>query len=141
MSLGSAILLSVIWLAMFKALTGESFHKNGNHRSRHKYKRRQLFSGEHNGNMHFHLDSLPLQEDPSLLLIEEDNEAAGVDPAFELDKPRERLFILFSHSFHICLYIYTCIIFILNKVKFVLFPKEKKKRTVIYSAFYFFDSN
>lgn len=126
MSLGSVVLLSVIWLAMFNALTGESFHNNGNHRSRHKYKRRQLFSGEHYSNMHFHQDSLPLQLDPSLLLIEEDNEATGVDPTFELDKPRERLFILFSHSFYVCVNIYVYILFILNTVKFILFPKEKK---------------
>lgn len=84
---------------MFKVLTGESFHNNGNHRSRHKYKRRQLFSGENNGNMHFHQDNLPLQHDPSLLLIDEDNEAAGVDPTFEMDKPRECLFILFKIFF------------------------------------------
>lgn len=77
---------------MFKALTGESFHNSGNHRSRHKYKRRQLFSGE---NMRFHPDGLPLQQDPSLLLIEEDNEAADVDPTFEMDKPRERQIMLF----------------------------------------------
>jgi len=92
MSLGSIVLLTAVWLAMSKVLTCESVHNSGSHRGRHKYKRRQLFSGGNNGDVHLHRDHSPLQHDPSLLLMDEDNEAATADATFELDKPRECIF-------------------------------------------------
>lgn len=90
MSLGPVILSTVIWLAMLMVLTCESLHNNGNHRSRHKYKRRHLFFGENNRDARLHQDnSSPLQQDPSLLMFDEDNEDVNGDASFELDKPRE----------------------------------------------------
>lgn len=103
MSLGPVVLSTVIWLAMFKVLTCESLHNNGNHRGRHKYKRRHLFSGENNRDVRLHQDNLPLQQDPSLLMLDEDNEDVTADASFELDKPREYsyklpFFIFFYYS-------------------------------------------
>lgn len=92
MSLGSIILLTAVWLAMSKVLTCESLRNSGSHRGRHKYKRRQLYSGGNNGNVHLHQDGSPLQHDPSLLLMDEDNEAVTVDATSELDKPRKCIF-------------------------------------------------
>ncbi|KAF0767060.1 Uncharacterized protein FWK35_00029073 [Aphis craccivora] len=89
MSLSSIVLLTAVWLAMSKVLTCESLRNSGSHRGRHKYKRRQLYSGENNGNARLHLDNSPLQHNPSLLLLEDDNEAVTADATFELDKPRE----------------------------------------------------
>ncbi|XP_029341821.1 uncharacterized protein LOC100167149 isoform X2 [Acyrthosiphon pisum] len=87
MSLGSIVLLTVVWLAMSKVLTCESLRNSGSHRGRHKYKRRQLYSGGNIGDLRLHRDDLPLQHDPSLLLMDDDNEAATDDSTFELDKP------------------------------------------------------
>uniref|UniRef100_A0A2S2PHW8 Ig-like domain-containing protein n=1 Tax=Schizaphis graminum TaxID=13262 RepID=A0A2S2PHW8_SCHGA len=87
MSLGSIVLLTAVWLAMSKVLTCESLRNSGSHRGRHKYKRRQLYSGENNGNARLHRENSPLQHNPSLLLLEDDNEADTTDVTFELDKP------------------------------------------------------
>ncbi|XP_025414233.1 uncharacterized protein LOC112686242 [Sipha flava] len=87
MSLGPVILLTVIWLAMFKILTCESLHNSGIHRGRHKYKRRHLFSEENNRHVRLHYENLPLEQDASLLMLDEDNEDVSVDASFELDKP------------------------------------------------------
>lgn len=92
MSLGSIVLLTVVWLAMSKVLTCEALRNSGSHRGRHKYKRRQLYSGGNIGDVRLHRDDLPLQHDPSLLLMDDDNEAANADATFELDKPRECIF-------------------------------------------------
>jgi len=92
MSLGSIVLLTAVWLAMSKVLTCESLRNSGSHRGRHKYKRRQLYSGGNNDNVHLHQDDSPLQHDPSLLLMDDDNEAVTADATSELDKPRECIF-------------------------------------------------
>lgn len=87
MSLGSVVLLIVIWSVVFDVLTSESLRYNGIHRNRHKYKRRELFSGENNkGYARFHKDESPL------LLLDEDEGDASADATFELDKPRECFF-------------------------------------------------
>lgn len=103
MSLGSVIILTVIWLAIFKILTCESLYNNGNHRGRHKYKRRHLFSGENNRHVRLHQDNLPLEQDPSLLMLDEDNEDVTVDASFELDKPRKYFNKVFIFYFLIIL--------------------------------------
>lgn len=82
MSLGSVVLLTVIWLAM----SSESLYNNEN-------KRRQLLYREDNGNMRFQSDTSP-EQNPPLSLVDEDSESLDADPIFELDKPRECFHLL-----------------------------------------------
>lgn len=91
MSLGSVVLLIVIWSMVFEVLASESLRNNGIHRNRHKYKRRELYSGENNkGYARFHQDDL---------LLDEDAGDASVDATFELDKPRECFFVFLKVFF------------------------------------------
>lgn len=92
MSLGSIVALTVIWLAMLKALTSESVFDAGRHR--HTFRRRQLHRGENlKGDVRFRRDDTSLQ--PFLLFDDEDAEI--VDDTLELDKPRECFqFVIYS---------------------------------------------
>jgi hypothetical protein len=116
MSLGPVILLTVIWLAMFKILTCESLHNSGIHRGRHKYKRRHLFSEENNRHVRLHYENLPLEQDASLLMLDEDNEDVSVDASFELDKPRE----YFNKRFYFYFFYTSCKCFRINSLDYCL---------------------
>lgn len=86
MSLGSVVLLAVIWLATIKVLIAEPLHDSENRHYRHKYKRRHIsFSDERN--LRLHRDISQQTQNPPLA---ENNE--GTDEMFELDKPRECCF-------------------------------------------------
>jgi len=72
--------------------TGEcgSPHNDKNHRNRHKFKRRHLFSGEIGGKVRHQRDNPLPQLDPSSLEaddVADDDDVIEGD--FELDKPRE----------------------------------------------------
>lgn len=91
MSLGSVVLLAVIWLAMTIVLIAEPLHDSKNRHYRHKYNRRHIpFSDEHTGNLRLHRDTSQPTENPPLA---DNNE--GADEMFELDKPRECCFLKF----------------------------------------------
>lgn len=89
MSLGSVVLLTVVWLAV----SNESLYNNRN-------ERRQLLYREDNGYMHFRSDNISLEQNPPLSLVDDDSESLDEDPIIELDKPRECFsFFNYYHPF------------------------------------------